>query len=121
VYSASNRSHHLQAFTYLTRCLVPQLVLHLPIQMTILGLPPVQTHCPYVLLFSESLPYSSPVVYLIHFPENGIEFLYLWYWGLTVDTIHQFDCPFSEKQRREILEEIKRLHGGTGMESYTRK
>jgi hypothetical protein len=31
------------------------------------------------------------------------------------------DCPFSEKQRREILEEIKRLHGDNEMESYTRK
>jgi hypothetical protein len=74
VYSASNWSHHLQVFTYLTRCLVPQLILHLhvPIQMIILGFPQVQTRCPYVLLFSESLPYSSPVSYLIYFPEMGL-------------------------------------------------
>jgi hypothetical protein len=75
------------------------LVLHLPIQMTILGLPQVQTQCPYVLLFSESLPYSSPVSYLIHFPENGIGFR-KWDCGigveLPVDTIHQFDLLSSD-------------------------
>ncbi|HEV2877075.1 MAG TPA: hypothetical protein VGW09_07355 [Nitrososphaeraceae archaeon] len=38
-----------------------------------------------------------------------------------VATMLSEDCPFSEKQRWEILEEIKRLHGGNGVESYARK
>jgi hypothetical protein len=38
-----------------------------------------------------------------------------------ISTMLLEDCPFSEKQRREILEEIKRLHGDNGMESNTKK
>jgi hypothetical protein len=38
-----------------------------------------------------------------------------------ISTMLLEDCPFSEKQRLEILEAIKRLHGDNGMESYTRK
>jgi hypothetical protein len=72
---------HLQLdFTYLTRRFLLQSVLRLPIRMTIPHFPQFQSLCPYYYL-TESWPYSSLVVYLIHFPENETGFLNSWYWG----------------------------------------